>query len=521
MLLSRFLRILFKEVLEAREHLLAGLLHHFDHPGRDVLGRDLEVPADVIRDQLADVFVAVLRVGEGQIVADAAGDEGALHARQFARLLHQLNQRRVIGAELLADGRIDARGAAADLVPLLVGADHVPHVGGGAADVRDHASPAGDIFQALDLAQHRGFAARDHVAPLVLGDAAEAAACRAAAHDGDGETDLFPGGDLARSVHRMRQPREGQLIFPIDERGIGRRRGRIDVDQVAPVLLNEDARVIGIVLEVVEPRELRVGLLVGGDLLVGRQPDLLPLARAREVAPALLGVVAEAHRGAADIGEAADVLAVRQAARDIQDRLLAHSIDEEIGGAIDEDGMADAIAPVIVMREPPQRRLDAADHHRHVGEELLQLARIDGGRVIGSLSGRRVRRIGVRRAPLLAGRVMVDHRIHVAARHAEEEPRAAAGEKVLEPAAFVPSRLGDDPHLVPPSGEQAADQRHAEGRVIDVRVAVDEHHVELRPASPSRLVERHRQISLGRRADRLLRLAARAEVDEAGHRRGL
>src|SRR5207248_6327676 len=57
---------------------------------------------------------------------------------------------------------------------------------------------------------------------------------------------------------------------------------------------------------------------------------------AGEIAPALVLVVLEPHRGAADVGEAADVLAVRQPAGDLEDRLFAHSVDEDVGRAVDQ-----------------------------------------------------------------------------------------------------------------------------------------------------------------------------------------
>src|SRR6266446_215274 len=235
---------------------LAGFFITFTTPG-EMLRRDLEVSADMVRHQLTDVLVAVLLVRERHVVADAARHERALHAGQLTRLAHQLDERPVVGAELLADRRVHAGSAAAARVPRLVGTHHVPHVRGGAADVADHSGPARDVFQALDLAQHRRLAARDHVAALVLGDAAEAAPGGAAAHDGDAEADLLPGGDLRLAIHRVRQAREGQLVLFVDQSGGGRRRWRIHVDQIASMLLDEDARVVRVVLEMVEARELR------------------------------------------------------------------------------------------------------------------------------------------------------------------------------------------------------------------------------------------------------------------------
>src|SRR5207248_10493821 len=116
-----------------------------------------------------------------RVVTPPARDERALHAGGGWRLAHQLDERAVVGAEFFAHRGIDAGSAPATQMPVLVGTDHVPHVRGRPADVADDTGPAGHVFQALDLAQHRRFAARDHVAALVLGDAAEAASRGAAA----------------------------------------------------------------------------------------------------------------------------------------------------------------------------------------------------------------------------------------------------------------------------------------------------------------------------------------------------
>src|SRR5258708_37726009 len=121
------------------------------------------------------------------------------------------------------------------------------------------------------------------------------------------EADLLPRRDLRLAVHGVRQAREGQLVLLVDQFRRGRRRGWVDVHQVAPVLLQKNARVVGVVLEVVEPRKLGVDFLVSGDLFVRGQPDFLAVARAGPVPPALLDIVAEAHPRAAHVGDAPDV----------------------------------------------------------------------------------------------------------------------------------------------------------------------------------------------------------------------
>ena len=88
------------------------------------------------------------------------------------------------------------------------------------------------------------------------------------------------------------------------------------------------------------------------------------------------------------------------------------------------------------------------------------------------------------------GRVAVDHRVHIAAGHAEEEVWLAERGEGLRVAPF---RLRDDSDAKPLRLEQAADDRHAEARVVDIGVARDEDHVAAVPAETLHLGARHRQ----------------------------
>jgi hypothetical protein len=71
---------------------------------RAVLGvfrGDLEVAADVMRDQFLDVF----RRLHGQVVAHAGADQDLLDAGQRTRLAVDLDQRAVVGIQVFADVR--------------------------------------------------------------------------------------------------------------------------------------------------------------------------------------------------------------------------------------------------------------------------------------------------------------------------------------------------------------------------------------------------------------------------------
>jgi hypothetical protein len=183
--------------LEHRLELVVGAdarLHHFrQRPGLGVLGRDLQVAADVVGDQ----FLHVFRRAHGEVVAQARADQHLLDAGQRARLAVELHQRAVVGAHVRADVRIDAGQAPAGLLDLRVLALQAVHVGGRSAEVGDDAGEAGrPVADGLDLVEDRFLRAALDDAALVLGDRAEGAAAEAAAHDVDGEADHLPGRDL-------------------------------------------------------------------------------------------------------------------------------------------------------------------------------------------------------------------------------------------------------------------------------------------------------------------------------------
>ena len=96
---------------------LAGFFIRSEDGRVGVLGGDLELAADVVGRQLAQVFRRQL----GQVHADAAGDQNLADARLAAGPTHQLQQWAVIGAQQLANTRVDRRR------PVVRPADRRPH----------------------------------------------------------------------------------------------------------------------------------------------------------------------------------------------------------------------------------------------------------------------------------------------------------------------------------------------------------------------------------------------------------
>ena len=127
--------------------------------------------------------------------------------------------------------------------------------------------------------------------------------------------------------------------------------------------------------------------------------------------------------------------------RDLADLPLAIAIDEQVRLGIEQDRAPHLLRPVVEVRDAPQRRLDAADHDRHVLEGFARALRVDDHRAIRPLAADALRRVRIIAAHPPVGGVAIDHRVHVAGGDAEEQVAVAQGAKRL---GAVPVRLGDD-----------------------------------------------------------------------------
>jgi hypothetical protein len=137
-----------------------------------------------------------------------------------------------------------------------------------------------------------------------------------------------------------------------------------------------------------------------------------------------------------------------------------------------------------------QRGFDAPDDHRNVGVEALEDLRIDRHGTIGAESRLAAGRVGVVVAQAEVGGVMVDHRVHRAARNAEKQARSAQFAEVAQ--VVAPVGLGNDRHAVALGFEQASHDGRPESRVVDVGVAREEDHVQLIPSAFADLLDGRR-----------------------------
>ncbi len=196
------------------------------------------------------------------------------------------------------------------------------------------------------------------------------------------------------------------------------------------------------------------------------------------------------ERGAAQVGDLLDGLARREAVRDLADLPLGVAEHQQVGLRVHQHRAAHLLRPVVEVRDAPERRLDAADHDRHVLVRLPGALRVHDHAAVGPRAGHAVRGVGVVAADAAVRGVAVHHRIHVAAGDAEEQVRLAQAHEV---AGRVPVGLGDDADAEALRLEHAADDGHAEAGVVHVGVARDDDDVAGIPAERVHLRPRRGQ----------------------------
>ena len=244
------------------------------------------------------------------------------------------------------------------------------------------------------------------------------------------------------------------------------------------ILHDKELSVIGFI----EPLGLeRIGVLMLDGKAVGVgalvRLHLLKVRQADRIVDALL--VAGLVDGSVDIGDVADIETGGQRVGDLGNAVFTHSIGNQVGAGVKQNRAADLVGPVVVVAQPSQTGLDAADDDRRMLVGLADQVAIDDDSVVGALANDAAGRVGVLMAALLGHRIVVDHGVHVAGGDQKAEPRLAI---LLYTRVVAPVGLADQRNAVAARLQQAADDRSAKARMVHVRVAADIDKVGLRDA---------------------------------------
>ena len=267
----------------------------------------------------------------------------------------------------------------------------------------------------------------------------------------------------------MRELGERQAVDGIQLFCGHRRIRRVDAHETLSGLLDQHHRVQRIGLPLDDVEVLCEGYLVALAVLEGMQVEIVGVRR-RLCQIAYLGYLPYLLRcGAGGKG-------IRQG----HHRPLSHPVHQIVGTGIHEDRRFQAVLPVIIMGEPAQRSLDAADDHRHVGIELLQNLGVDRHCIVRTVTGTAFGRICIIAAQTLGSRIVVDHRVHIAGVDGKEKPRHTHLPEVAQ--VIPPVGLGNDRHLVAAGLERPCHHRRTERRMVDERIPGEQNHIGCFPA---------------------------------------
>ena len=437
---------------------MAWLAHIVQHPVRDVLGRDLELAGDVVQDQLLQK--GGIGVGQQIVKTDAAADKDLFDARQGAELLQQGDI-----VPMLRD-QIFAR-AGEQALPRRTGAGSRLFVAGGAAEICRR--PADVVDVALEIGRFRHFprfaqngfvAAHLHDAALMEGQRAERAAAEAATVGNQTEAHLADGRH-ARPVGRMRQVPVRKIVDLVHFlRGKRLLRGILNDKFPRAVGLYEPLGAEGIGVLVLEEKALGIAPPVFLQFSVGRQPDRIHDAVR----------VGRAVDRSVDEGQIGGGKAAVQRVRRLDDAALSHAVEQQVGLRVEQNGALEPVGPVIVVRQPPQAGLNAADQDGNLRVRAADEVAVDHRGVVRAPAGHAAGRVGVGAASVPAHGIVIDHGVHVPAGDEEAETRRAENiDRIFVP----PVGLGDDRDLIARVLQHPADNGVPEGGMIDIGVAYD------------------------------------------------
>lgn len=160
----------------------------------------------------------------------------------------------------------------------------------------------------------------------------------------------------------------------------------------------------GVHILLLHVKAARVVELVGGKIVpAGQQVVVVDLVER-------VGAV----DGAVDIGNLVDGQSRVERVGDLDNRVLAHAVDEDVGARVEQHRALELVLPVVVVGQATQACLDATDNDGGVLKRLADEVAVDRDGAIGTAPLFATGGIGVGVAAMLGHRIVVDHRVHVA-----------------------------------------------------------------------------------------------------------
>ena len=117
--------------------------------------------------------------------------------------------------------------------------------------------------------------------------------------------------------------------------------------------------------------------------------------------------------GSRDKGNIADVKSAVQRIRNLNDRVLAHPVGDQVCAAVHQKRPSDFVLPVIVMRKPSQRSFDTAGDDGNIAKDTPDQVAVNHAGTIRPFSTYASRCVRILMSALFKDGVMIHHRVHV------------------------------------------------------------------------------------------------------------
>jgi len=453
-------------ILEVQQHVGVGFAHEFQHLGGHVLGRDLQLAGDVVGSQAFGVAAARFLIEDYHVVAYARSNEHPFHAGYRPQPLEQGDLPAVVQRQRGTGPRPKAFPVFAGALFQLFRTFDTVHVRRRAADVVDDAVETRPSSDALGLADQGVLATGDDRPALMDGDGTEGAFTVAAAVAGERVLNGVQGlNDAVLGIVRMDGVLVIQFVNAVQFR-LGQQPGRRVLNQQAvamslvkafgcqgiAVLVEETegaAELAGIVGTVFEGRHLKIacrGLMIG----IAESADTVP------------------------------VPPVPQTGGQLQIGQFRHAVGDSVCLGIEQHAPADLVRPVVVMRYPPETRLDAAENNQFSFAVAANKVRVgDAGPVrppIVKTAGSKV----VVFPELTGGGIIGHHRVYAAGTDRPEQFRLTQPGDV---GVALQVRLTDDADAETVGDQPMSDDRTAVIGIVEVGVPRNKNDVQALPAS--------------------------------------
>ena len=448
-----------------------GLTHFGQNGVRHVLRGHLQLAGYVVLHQLPEEGIPLVR--QDVVKANAAADEDLLHPRQLPELAQEAEIVAVVRPEVGAGGGEETLPPGADAFGQLLVTGRGPEVSGGASYIVDVTLEIRVMGHLLGLSQNGVVAAGLDDPPLVEGEGAEGAGSEAAPVGHQAELHFLDGGDAPGfPVAGMVIPAVGEVINPIHFRLGQGLLGWILHHKFPPIGLSQPSGCKGVRIAVLDTKAFGI--------LPGAFPERFEVRQDQGGQAVVQGP--GPVNSAVDVGHVLNGKAAVQAIRHFPDAPLSHAVEEQVRLGVQQDGTAHLVRPVIVMGQPPETGLHAANENRYIPEALADQVAVYNGSPVRPLSHHSAGGKSIGFPAVMGYGIVVYHGVHIAPGDQKAQPGPPQGADGLR---VLPVRLGEDPHLVSCRLQDPADDGVSKGRVIHIGVANDIDKVTLLP-SPGR-----------------------------------